>query len=410
MSHNQTNHIRILLENEFERINKIAPQPQHVKETVNAILKCRTPEYGGHLYSCPDEHYAVVHFNSCKKRNCPTCQGAEIKYWEAVQKERLLKTGHYHLVFKNPVQMNSEFIGNFEQYANLLMDTSRDTLKEIYGKEIQSGAIAILHTHGRNNEIHPHVHIAVTDGGADKNLEYKTIPEEALDPEVMSHLFNKIYLRKLKRRIRDRKIIINYEGQQELFNGIINNKGNVFRSSKYDTSEFLIKYLAKFSKGGAIKNYNIINIADRMISYSTEDKHKNKVTRQLGIETFIRRFLYHVPPEHFKIIRYFGLYSSASSKKYASIREKLNQNKYEKPVRSELRDAETPTCPVCQKKLVHIDSFNRNTLPERLSVLFKTNPDNIRDIFFKSKESYRGIKILFDKSVHIDRIVAKRIA
>jgi hypothetical protein len=398
------------LENEFEKINQINPLPSHIKKTVYALLKCRTPEYGGHLYACPDEHYAVIHFNSCKKRNCPTCQGAEIKYWEAVQKERMLNTGHYHIVFKNPVQMNSDFIRNYKMYANLLMDVSRDTIKEMFGKGIQSGAIAILHTHGKNNEIHPHVHLAVTDGGSDSNLEYKTIPDDLLNPVVMSQLFNKIYVRKLKHRITGKKIFINSEDQLELFKSISVNTGNVFCSKKYATSEFLIKYLAKFSKGGAIKNYNISSITDGIVTYISEDKDRNKVTRRLSIETFIRRFLYHIPPEHFKVIRYFGLYASGASKNYNSIRGKLKQDKYEKPVRSELRDEDSPTCPVCQKKLLHIDSFNRNTLPEKLNVMFKNNPDNIRDIFFKSKEAYKGIKILFDKIPHINKIVAKRIA
>lgn len=410
MSHNQINHIRILLESEFKKINKITPQPGHIQNTVDSMLKCRTPEFGGHLYTCPDEHYAMIHFNSCKKRNCPTCQGAEIKYWEAILNKKVLKTGHYHITFKNPVLMNSSFISNYKEYANLLMDSSRETIRAIFGIELQPGAIIILHTHGKNNEIHPHVHIAVTDGGINSDMKYRTISNELLNPDTMSEIFKKKYLHRLKRRISNGKIDIPVERRSELFKSILGTTGNIFCSSKYTTSEFLIKYFANYSKGAAIKNYDIKNISNDIVTYTSKDKKGDYVTRQLNTETFIKRYLYHIPPDKYNIIRYMGLYAPGSVEKFNSVREQLNQKVYEKPSRSALRDQESPVCPVCEKKLIHKESFYPNSLPVALVNMFKGHTEHFRKEFFEAREQYKGLKFLVDKNKHSNQIVAKRIA
>jgi len=49
---------------------------------------------------------------------------------------------------------------------------------EVRGKVLKGGYITVVHTHGRNGQYHPHVHVLATSGGYDaeaKSWEHVTV-------------------------------------------------------------------------------------------------------------------------------------------------------------------------------------------------------------------------------------------
>ena len=42
-----------------------------------------------------------------------------------------------------------------------------DFYSTVKGKPLQGGYITVLHTHGRNGQYHPHLHVLATSGGYD---------------------------------------------------------------------------------------------------------------------------------------------------------------------------------------------------------------------------------------------------
>ena len=54
------------------------------------ILKCRTAEMGAHVSECDSCHKMYIHYNSCKNRNCPMCQGMEVDEWIDKRQEDVL--------------------------------------------------------------------------------------------------------------------------------------------------------------------------------------------------------------------------------------------------------------------------------------------------------------------------------
>ena len=53
--------------------------------TALCISKCHTLEMGANLSECESCHKKYIHYNSCKNRHCPMCQGMEID--ESIDKQ-----------------------------------------------------------------------------------------------------------------------------------------------------------------------------------------------------------------------------------------------------------------------------------------------------------------------------------
>ena len=48
---------------------------------IRCIRNCRTAEMGAHVSECESCHSTYIHYNSCKNRHCPMCQGMNVDEW-----------------------------------------------------------------------------------------------------------------------------------------------------------------------------------------------------------------------------------------------------------------------------------------------------------------------------------------
>jgi len=72
--------------------------PRRHRQVLERILRCRTPEMGGHLFACPACRIQHFRCHSCNDRHCPQCGGSEGQQWLAKQRERLLFNTPYALI------------------------------------------------------------------------------------------------------------------------------------------------------------------------------------------------------------------------------------------------------------------------------------------------------------------------
>ena len=79
---------------------------------INDILRCRTPELGGHLYTCTDCGHGTAVYNSCRNRHCPQCQGEQSAKWLEARAKELLPVPYFHNVFTVPHELNGIFLQN----------------------------------------------------------------------------------------------------------------------------------------------------------------------------------------------------------------------------------------------------------------------------------------------------------
>jgi hypothetical protein len=80
----------------------------------------------------------------------------------------------------------------------------------------------------------------------------------------------------------------------------------------FDKPDAVIEYLSRYVHAVAISNHRITNIADGQVSFTYHDNQDGGKQKEMTLTAleFIRRFLWHVLPDGFVRIRYYGLHHS----------------------------------------------------------------------------------------------------
>jgi len=136
---------------------------------LNAILGCRTGQYGDIVPSCNDCHRTELIHQSCGHRSCNKCQNHATTQWLERQQAKLLPVKYFMVTFTVPRQLRALIKSQQKIMYALLFRCAAATLKE-FGINDKSLACnlamtAVLHTHKRNLDFHPHIHIIVPGGG-----------------------------------------------------------------------------------------------------------------------------------------------------------------------------------------------------------------------------------------------------
>jgi hypothetical protein len=76
-----------------------------------------------------------------------------------------------HVILTVPAMFRTIFYQNAAVLLSAFMRCGAHCLDDFYspvrGKTLQGGYITVLHTHGRNGQYHPHLHLLATSGGYD---------------------------------------------------------------------------------------------------------------------------------------------------------------------------------------------------------------------------------------------------
>jgi hypothetical protein len=142
--------------------------PGHLR-AIDAISRCRTPEAGELFVHCPDCHYDQCRPRSCGHRSCPQCQNHETSLWLERQQEKLLPVDYFLVTFTLPYELRLLAWDHQSILYNLMFACVSTTLKD-FGLNPENlgahiGMTAILHTHNRRLDYHPHIHVVVPGGG-----------------------------------------------------------------------------------------------------------------------------------------------------------------------------------------------------------------------------------------------------
>jgi len=114
--------------------------------------------------------------HSCGHRNCPHCQHHESQQWIERQLQRQVPAPYFLITFTLPKQLRDLAWQHQRTLYGLLVQCAWQTLDTFCHNDRQlqgtAGAVAVLHTHSRRLDYHPHVHLAMPAGAldADKRL------------------------------------------------------------------------------------------------------------------------------------------------------------------------------------------------------------------------------------------------
>lgn len=300
-----------------------------------AIVRCRTPEQGGHVQVCPDGHEERIQYHSCRHRSCPQCNALPKAQWTQKQMQRLLATDHFHAIFTVPHELLPLWRYNTAWFVQVLFDTVRHTVMTLARDPRHLGALPglllSLHTWGRNLSLHPHIHALITGGGLAADGAWRSTRHGYLFPaRVVRALYRGKLLGALWDALRAGQLTLPPDTPLAMwirtFKALGRKKWNVCLQPPYAHGEGVMKYLARYVKGGPLANPRLREAGDDHIAFHyTDHRDGRDKTLRLRRAHFIDRLLDHVfePGQH--AIRHAGLYAHPAHEQRARCRELLGQ-------------------------------------------------------------------------------------
>jgi hypothetical protein len=297
--------------------------PQHHWRTLRALMACRTPALGAHVYrcaSCQRDHF-VPH--SCRNRHCPTCQPARGAEWMDKQCELLLPIPYFHVVFTLPHQLNALIQQNQPALYGLLFDCASATLMEFGRTKFQAniGVTAVLHTWSQTLMDHYHLHCIVTGGGMSTDgLRWVGAPPHWLFAvRALSKVFRAKFCEGLRHLFDAAKLVFHgrlaHLAQAGHFAGLIHascqHQWVVYAKRPFNGPQTVMAYLARYTHRVGLTNARLLSMdtSRQTVCFSYKDyaRGSQRKAMTLDIQEFVRRFRLHILPERFTKIRHYGL-------------------------------------------------------------------------------------------------------
>ncbi len=319
---------------------------------LNALINCRTPEYGEMQYRCTPCRQQQTFCHSCGHRSCPKCQHQSNCKWLARQQQKLLPVNYFMVTFTLPYELRA-FAWEHQRlvYATLFeaavatLNTFAKNDKYLRGK---LGMTAILHTHSRKLEFHPHIHIIIPAGSFQSS-------QSLWQTKSKRYLFNEfalaqVFRGKFLKAIQDSKIQY----------AIALPKKWVAQCQHVGRGEPALKYLARYLYRGVINENNIIKHEQGEVTFRYQDS-KTKTWRfrtETAID-FLWLVLQHVLPKGFRRARDYGFLHGLAKKTLQQLQLLLKVAIAPLPLKTRLEHL----CPCCEKPMDFILFFK---LPKKL--------------------------------------------
>jgi len=289
----------------------------HERAVLRRISDCQTPRMGGNDLDCVCGH-REVHYNSCRDRHCPLCQGAARARWVNDRLAELLPTPYFHVVFTVPHQLTSLALTNKRIFYHCLFTSAHETLLEVCANPDNLGAkiggLSVLHTWNQKLAYHPHLHCIVPGGGVSKEGTKWLAgnPGYLVSVKRLSLVFRGKLLNALEKVLNKNNLIGNTEKIRIDLARASKNSFVVYAKQPFGGPEQVLKYLGRYTHRIGISEQRIISVENSLVKFSYLDRKNGHIRKilTLCLEDFIKKFMLHLLPKAFRKIRYFGYMSN----------------------------------------------------------------------------------------------------
>jgi hypothetical protein len=295
----------------FQRVHP-RYQTSYYNGLVAKMLACGNPDKMGYIeYRClhcgQGKHLVAM---SCKSSLCLRCAKVSVDNW-VNQVSKALHEGviYRHIILTVPAMFRTPFYQNAAVVFSAFMRCGRQCLDDFYsevrGKALRGGSITVLHTHGRNGQYHPHLHLLATSGGYDdqgerwEHLQY--LPYALLRRKWQWHL-----LTMLRQTLKTEAINEWVEACFRKYpNGLVT---NVQQGQVPSASQSVARYVAKYVVSPPISIRRIDRYDGERVTYHYRSHRTERMEHDtVAVDTFIGRMVQHTMPKGFKRIRYDGV-------------------------------------------------------------------------------------------------------
>lgn len=278
-------------------------------ENITKMINCGDPSYGGAMYACPKcGHLKFVPFR-CHSRFCPTCGTHYAQKRANAMAKQLVAVRHRHCVFTIPEDLR-HFFKDDRSLLDCLFTAVQSVvlrmfLKENKSKNFTPGFICVLHTFGRPLEWNPHIHCLISEGGHSDDGEWRNIHH--FNYKLLRESFRTALLNELESHIGSSFINIKSQMYRMHENGFY-----VYAKPSLADPRTVTQYIGRYLGRPVIATKRIDRYtkdADTVTFHYNRHEDNKYIERTLPAIEFIKLLMQHIPEKHFKMIRYYGIYS-----------------------------------------------------------------------------------------------------
>jgi hypothetical protein len=377
--------VRAIFQRHFESYGASHRLPVYVHRAAYWLARCRTVELGGHVRRCPEGHFEASWYNSCHQRFCPQCQGLATERWLEAQRARLLACAHHHLIFTIPHELNALWCYNRAALGAVLFGAVREVLTELLADARYAGGrgafLLGLHTWSRTLVLHPHIHALVADGALTDAGGWVT-PRRShfLPARVVMELFRGKFLDRVREALGRGRLRLPPDTSAGRVRSLVNRLGrkkwNVRLMNRYAHGAGVAAYLARYLRGGPMKNAQLIEVTQQRIRFRAKGDAaaEEALLLDLAPAQFLERYLAHLPVPGQQRLRAYGLYANTQRARLDAARAQLGQPPVLEPEPIDYEEflarfnhSASPTrCPRCRELLQIVPLAHYATGPPRV--------------------------------------------
>ena len=309
---------------------------------------------------CAHQHL-VPH--SCGHRLCPHCQHHESHQWLERQRQRLVPADYFLLTFTLPAELRGLALTHAEVVLDRLMGCAWETVHRFSQNDRQlqgtPGAIAVLHTHSRRLDFHPHVHFIVPAAAVDTRKRRWRRKRRGKNG---SYLFNakalaKVFRAKMLAAIEAASIALPVRYAKEW----------VAHCQSVGSGEKALIYLGRYLYRGVIREADILACENGQVSFRYRNAQTGKLEkRALAGADFLWLIIQHVLPKGFRRARNYG-FLHANCKRLIALLHlllKFDRSRFTPP----RKQRPALLCPCCGAVMTIVRTRIRSTSPGVIAV------------------------------------------
>ena len=265
-----------------------------------AMKHCRTQAGPRMQVACTACAHRTLVPHSCGHRHCPHCQHHESQQWLERQMQRRVPADYFLITFTLPAEFRALAAAHPRIAYDLLMKGAWETVRTFSENDRHlagiPGAIAVLHTHSRRLDYHPHVHLVVPAAAVDaERRRWRTRRRKG-------YLFSHKALAKVFRA----RMLAGLTAAGLRLPGYYPTDWVVDCKSVGNGASALI-YLGRYLYRGVIREQDILACAHGQVTFRYRDARTGRMAqRTVPGADFLWLVLQHVLPKGFRRARNFG--------------------------------------------------------------------------------------------------------
>ena len=267
-------------------------------KALSAMQHCRSTMAPHLLAACPDcaERRLIPH--SCGHRSCPHCQHHESEQWLKRQRHLQVPAEYFLLTFTLPGELRPLAFRQARMVYAALFSAAWATVQAFCRNDRklkgEAGAVAVLHTHSRRLDLHPHVHLAMPAATLDaRTRRWRTKSGYLFNNQALAKVFRGKLLAALK------QAGLTLPSQLP--------KKWVADCKSIGNGEKALVYLGRYLYRGVLRESDILSCENGQVSFRYRDSQSGETkVRTLPGADFLRLILQHVLPKGFRRARNYG--------------------------------------------------------------------------------------------------------